>query len=158
MSPTQSIPLIVLAVGIVISAIANLRDGALVRVALSSDAESVFSAAGSKPHRIDDIIRPIARGNPVAVRFVGSSDASNETLENVARFYFRSCYTLYPARVYVTASDEQVVTRATDLINNGFDPSDEWCQARGLESVLTIAITPDNLRPAKLHQVPVGGL
>lgn len=157
-TPQSVLPLL-LAGGILLSLLANLRDGALVRVALSSDAHEVFGSAAGKPLRVDDIVLPLSRGRSIAVRFVADATPSPAQLENVSRFYFRACYALYPLRVYVADNPDHVINRASDLLSSGFDLSDDWCRAREVDLVVTVHLMSDSGQELKYRQVsPAGGI
>jgi hypothetical protein len=113
----------------------------LLRDAIGGDPQRHLSAAEEQTAHFDAWIRDVSQGKPIAMRFHAATQPTASHRLTAANFYLRGAYTLYPSRIYVTASDDQVVADAGDLVERQFNPDPRWCAQRGIKRIVTIVFS-----------------
>jgi len=81
---------------------------------------------------------------------------TNPVVENsLGYFYFQTCYTLYPRRVYAGPSD-QVINDGRDIMRIGFSPDPQWLQEHDVRSVFIFGNDTAGGNPPRLEMLPSG--
>lgn len=92
----------------------------------------------------------------VALRFEGLDPQNHEHVTHVQVMYFRGAYSLYPRRVFA-APQRTVLDDGRDILGVGFNPSLQWMQQNGVQTVVTSAAGPDGRLGVGLSRVPPSG-
>lgn len=96
---------------------------------------TVGHAAKMHFEELDQIAGRMSNGN-VLLKLADFAKTNPVGSNSLGNFYFRTCYTLYPRRLYAASSDK-VINDGSEIIRIGFSPTPKWLQERDVRYALT---------------------